>query len=1789
MRNRRGSTQRLVWSAAAMLILTALLVLPYRTAEGVESPGSMSPGNIHSAQSGDSLAVHGLSELTIDENSAIGTSLATYRVVTSGGADVSGDVYAFSLEGVDAPKYRIDSRSGELYTNSWIDFETDSSDLLTVVASSESVRTTLDVTVNVLDVEDSVSTLRVFRANPLPGVGQGNPEHSLDDGYPTTFVRVHWGNWGAVMRLIFTAESPDVDCGTGLDCITISLESDEAEDTKVVKARRFGETGQRYVAAVKLVDNQASSGDAVEITGADGEVRSVHLLSVEDVDEVRIEYEGLRVYVAVENGQPEFSDLEIEHNPEAERVEAELTFEVTDAHSGLPEPEDLPDFDRDGRYMPATLILHDSQCYSSEVEGESLEAVGFPIVGGSIYCDGEPEIYPIRDDRDFEEIENGYSVSTTLVSDAGPTLFVTVVACDKAGNCSIYDADEDSGALLLQVGTADDEPDDPCLVPINGDGVFPGEWDGTCPSDREPEQFGSEGPRYARYYPFTLEAESDVSITLSSSEDTYLYLLEGTGKDGTVLHSNDDIVPIQDVNSRIEQTLLPGNYTIEATTYFSSKTGAFTLEVSGIGAPPVVADCFTGIAVADPDENPGLVSDCEILLAAKEALAGTAVLNWSLDLPIEEWEGIELAPSFDRVNVISLDELGLDGTIPAKLGELEQLQLLSLSGNDLTGRIPSELGRLRYLLFLTLGGNRLSGELPEELGNLPFLFVLSLPDNRLTGPIPSELGDLSSLQELDLRSNSLSGRIPDRLADLEDLGVLYLAGNDFTGCIPEELGDIEISDVGDLGLPYCDDTVIEPPPPDRCVTDIGEFETGLEIIDDFWESECLSANRPSDGEYYAHFYNFELNEEADVTITLESGEDTYLYLLDGIGTQGRVLFEDDDTDGTNPRIRTTLQPGDYTVEATTYEIGIEGNFRVGVDADALNGRPPYTCVDPLPFITSGSHFGHRINLDDRCKSVSRSSNGEHNASYASLILKFPASVTITLTSEEDPYLFLLEGDGVTGQQLHHNDDADGLNSRIEADLQPGTYTIEATTFDENITGRFDLEVGVVSTSRGLCESGNAVSDPVGNERLVAECALLLDSAYILDAAPALNWSAGIPMEEWEGITLGGSPPRVIAVRLKDRGLSGRVPTELEGLSNLEDLDLALNRLTGNIPRLDNLSNLEFLGLSSNRLSGEIYPVVDSLGQLQVLYLHDNKLSGPIPPELGDLVNLGALGLDQNRLTGEIPPELGRLEILEKMGLSHNRLVGTIPPELADLPELHGLYLSGNRLTGCIPLGLRDVAENDFDALGLPFCPPKDVSDCTEPLPVTDSVLLRDAWDADCVSAHRPDDGTYYARYFTFNIYEATPIVAQVTSEEEPYLYLLEGEGVGGRIMMQSRGDQGVARLESTLQAGRYTIEVTTAQPQVTGGFELDVRMVRDASSRCANGVVVPLPEYNDRLADDCATLLHVGLWLGAAEPLNWATHNSIDEWEGVTVDGSVGRVTQLSLPDRGLTGTVPPEIGNLAALRLLDLQRNELSGSLPTEIGYLESLEELNVSINRLTGEVPAELGNLFNLWNLSLAINHFSGEIPPELGNLENLEVLWLAGCGNLTGSIPKELGNLTALKALDVAGNALTGEIPVELGNLSDLERLGLGNNFLNGVIPAELGDLNSLKDLYLYGNLLTGVIPKELASLPELKELRLEGNDLTNEIPQALGDIATLEILDLSFNELDSTIPPELGNLSELRELDLEENMLTGEIPASLAGLTKLEYSDFRGNDLTGCIPFGMSGTVETDPVLPECTGP
>ena len=466
--------------------------------------------------------------LTVAENTPRGVMLGSYAAT-----DADGDTVTYSLSGTNAKSFHIDGY-GNLKTLESLDYDSNTpcsvgGCSVTVVASDANAAsgepvaghngpTEAAVTITVLPIEDSVSTLSVTKANPVPGTTKGDamtalgntkesisaavPERPADlpnaTGTPLNFVETDWANWGTVLRIQVTAQSPDANCGSGNECVIISVNSDSADDTLKLQAFRMdtpagaASNENKFVAAVMLVELDGEATDEKDSAKNDIPVYahgdgSVARLQVDEEDEIEIEFYNLRGDIDVENEAPEISNFAPEHESAFDDPDVEYTFTVTDSHSGLPEPEDLPDVDGDDAYMPAVALISKGQCETADSDASAASKArraklindGFELVGdmanisddGMLYCpgtaqDGEYDasgagygFAPIRDDKDFDEIDDGFDVDTTIVLRENRIFYVTFIACDNAGNCSFFDPDgNDDGEELAEITVDTEDP-----------------------------------------------------------------------------------------------------------------------------------------------------------------------------------------------------------------------------------------------------------------------------------------------------------------------------------------------------------------------------------------------------------------------------------------------------------------------------------------------------------------------------------------------------------------------------------------------------------------------------------------------------------------------------------------------------------------------------------------------------------------------------------------------------------------------------------------------------------------------------------------------------------------------------------------------------------------------------------------------------------------------------------------------------------------------------------------------------------------------------------------------------------------------------------------------------------------------------------------------------------------------------------------------------------------------------------------------------------------------------------
>ena len=147
---------------------------------------------------------------------------------------------------------------------------------------------------------------------------------------------------------------------------------------------------------------------------------------------------------------------------------------------------------------------------------------------------------------------------------------VTATVADGSG----YAASSLRGSASVPVADDDDPLPVPCAAALSGSGTVRSRWDSSCVSV-------ARSGRFARFFGFSLASQASVTIDLESAEDTYLYLRRGRDqRSGSEVARNDD--GGEGYNSRIAMTLGAGDYTIEATTYWTNRSGTFSLATAGV-------------------------------------------------------------------------------------------------------------------------------------------------------------------------------------------------------------------------------------------------------------------------------------------------------------------------------------------------------------------------------------------------------------------------------------------------------------------------------------------------------------------------------------------------------------------------------------------------------------------------------------------------------------------------------------------------------------------------------------------------------------------------------------------------------------------------------------------------------------------------------------------------------------------------------------------------------------------------------------------------------------------------------------------------------------------------------------------------------------------------------------------------------------------------------------------------------------------------------------------------------
>ena len=307
------------------------------------------------------------------------------------------------------------------------------------------------------------------------------------------------------------------------------------------------------------------------------------------------------------------------------------------------------------------------------------------------------------------------------------------------------------------------------------------------------------------------------------------------------------------------------------------------------------------------------------------------------------------------------------------------------------------------------------------------------------------------------------------------------------------------------------------------------------------------------------------------------------------------------------------------------------------------------------------------------------------------------------------------------------------------------------------------------------------------------------------------------------------------------------------------------------------------------------------------------------------------------------------------------------------------------------------------------------------------------------------------------------------------------------------------------------------------------------------------------------SLALVSLYTATNGP-NWTFNNfwlqpsmTVELWIGVETRN--GRVVNIELPYNNLVGEIPPEIGNLDSLSILDLSGNSIY-SLDAATGNLKTLDTLQLHGCPLS-LLPPEIGGLSDLKYLNLEYCQISS-FPDEIGNLAKLRYLY--GANGMLQSLPETIGNMSSVEVIRLELNDISN-LPAGIGNCTALKHLQLNANEIPAV-PSEIGNLLNMEILILGGNNISE-LPDEMFDLTNLKVLNFAANDL-DTIPALIGQLTNLENFQFFGNNF-TYIPSEIGNCIYLNYINGYDNKIDS-LPLSLLDLPMVETLFLAYNSLT-----------------------
>ncbi|KAL3502193.1 hypothetical protein ACH5RR_036642 [Cinchona calisaya] len=438
------------------------------------------------------------------------------------------------------------------------------------------------------------------------------------------------------------------------------------------------------------------------------------------------------------------------------------------------------------------------------------------------------------------------------------------------------------------------------------------------------------------------------------------------------------------------------------------------------------------------------------------------------------------------------------------------------------------------------------------------------------------------------------------------------------------------------------------------------------------------------------------------------------------------------------------------------------------------------------------------------------------------------------------------------------------------------------------------------------------------------------------------------------------------------------------------MKMGANNFRGNLaPGLGNCSSLEELCLASNSLSGDLPEDMFHLKKLQRLSIQDNRFSGNLSANIGSLSSLVHLDISLNGFSGSLPDVFHGFGKLNYFAAQSNKFIGSIPQSLANSPTVASLSLRNNSLgdkidlncSAMISLVSLDLATNLFRGPipdNLPACPRlKSIN------------LARNYFNGQIPESFKNFQSLSSLSFSNSTIYNLSSALATLQhcknlttliltlnfhNEELPSDPTLQFNELRALVIANCRLTGTIPRwLSNSKKLQLLDLswnQLEAAIPSWFGDFQFLFYL--DLSNNSFMGEIPKELTQLQSLIGESKSLDEPSPDL----PLFAKRNVSVG---GLQYNQILSFPPTLELGNNFLTGQIWPEFGNLKRLHLLDLKCNNLSGIIPSRLSGMTSIETLDLSFNNLSGIIPPSLVKLSFLSRFSVAYNKLSGEIPSE------------------------------------------------------------------------------------------------------------------------------------------------------------------------------------------------------------------